>query len=63
MQAAIAKVGPEKKGNLLTGDGVHMNTAGNKMMATGVLRAFGLNAEQIAKAEQAWSAPPAPKQP
>ena len=61
MQAAIAKVGPEKKGNLLTGDGVHMNAAGNKMMATGVLRAFGLSAEQITKAETAWSTPPAAK--
>lgn len=63
MQAVIAKAGPEKKGNLLTGDGVHMNAAGNKMMAIGVLRAFGLDAGQIAKAETAWSTPPAPKQP
>lgn len=61
MQAAIAKVGPEKKGNLLTGDGVHMNAAGNKMMAVGVLKAFGLSAEQITKAETAWSTPPAAK--
>ena len=50
MQAAIAKAGPDKKGNLLTGDGVHMNPAGNVMMATGVLKAFGLSAEQITKA-------------
>ena len=58
MQAAIAKAGPEKKGNLLTGDGVHMNPAGNEMMATGVLKAFGLNAKQIAKAQQSWAATP-----
>jgi len=51
MQAAIAKAGPDKKGNLLTGDGVHMNPAGDVMMATGVLKAFGLSAEQIAKAQ------------
>lgn len=55
MQAAIAKKDPAKKGNLLTADGVHMNPAGNQMMATGVLKAFGLNAEQIAKAEKKWS--------
>ncbi|MEI6676685.1 MAG: SGNH/GDSL hydrolase family protein [Verrucomicrobiota bacterium] len=53
MQAAIAKVGPDKKGNLLTSDGVHMNPAGNVMMATGVLKALGLTDEQIAKAELA----------
>lgn len=58
MQAAIAKAGPDKKGNLLTGDGVHMNPAGNVMMATGVLKAFGLGDEQIAKAQLA--ADPAP---
>jgi lysophospholipase L1-like esterase len=27
MQAAIAKAGPDRKGNILTGDGVHMNPA------------------------------------
>jgi lysophospholipase L1-like esterase len=51
MQAAIAKVGPEKKGNLLTSDGVHMSPAGDVMMASGVLKAFGLNDAQIAKAQ------------
>jgi hypothetical protein len=58
MQAAIAKAGPDKKGDVLTGDGVHMNPAGNEMMATGVLKAFGLNAKQIAKAQQSWAATP-----
>jgi lysophospholipase L1-like esterase len=43
---------PTKK--ILTGDGVHMNPEGNKLMATGVLKAFGLNATQIAKANAAW---------
>ena len=51
MQAAIARAGADKKGNLLTSDGVHMNPAGNVMMATGVLKAFGLSADQIAKAK------------
>jgi lysophospholipase L1-like esterase len=34
--------------NKLTSDGCHMNPLGNKMMATGILRAFGLKDEQIA---------------
>jgi lysophospholipase L1-like esterase len=54
MQAVVAKKDPAKKGNVLTGDGVHMNPAGNRMMATGVLKAFGLDDKQIAKAEKAW---------
>ena len=66
MQAAIAKAGVKRKGNLLTTDGVHMNPAGNEMMATGVLKAFGLSAKQIAKAQKSWTDPapttgPAPK--
>jgi lysophospholipase L1-like esterase len=58
MQAAVAK--KEKPGNLLTSDGVHMNDAGNRMMASGVLTAFGLGADQLAKAVTAWDAPQAP---
>lgn len=38
----------------LTTDGVHMNIYGNLMMARGVLKAFGLDEAQIAKAEAAW---------
>jgi lysophospholipase L1-like esterase len=30
------------KGKQLTGDGVHMNAEGNKMMARGILKAFGV---------------------
>ncbi|MCY2931877.1 MAG: family 20 glycosylhydrolase [Planctomycetota bacterium] len=45
----------EGAGNSLTTDGVHMNAAGNRMMAMGVLRAFGLNEEQLWKAQAAWS--------
>jgi lysophospholipase L1-like esterase len=40
--------------NMLTTDGVHMNTDGNKLMATGVLKAFGLNDAELKKAEAAW---------
>jgi lysophospholipase L1-like esterase len=35
--------------NKLTTDGCHMNAEGNKLMARGVLRAFGMTA-----AEKAW---------
>lgn len=60
MQAATAKAGGEKKGNLLTTDGVHMNPAGNEMMATGVLKGFGLSADQIEKAQKSWAGPKQP---
>jgi lysophospholipase L1-like esterase len=56
MQSVIAKSDDKKKGKLLTKDGVHMNPAGNKMMATGVLKAFGLNPEQLKKAQTSWKA-------
>jgi lysophospholipase L1-like esterase len=41
---------------ILTGDGVHMNGEGNKLMAIGVLQAFGLDAAQIEKAKASWPA-------
>ncbi|HVR85575.1 MAG TPA: GDSL-type esterase/lipase family protein, partial [Planctomycetota bacterium] len=43
-----------KRGKLLTSDGVHMNPLGNVMMASGVLRGFGLGDEQMAKATEAF---------
>jgi len=55
MQAAI-KLGIT--GNQLTTDGVHMNPLGDQMMATGVLRAFGLNEAQLQKARDYWIAMP-----
>jgi hypothetical protein len=54
MQAALAAAGSEIKGNHLTVDGVHMNPAGNEMMATGVLKAFGLTETELQKAHQKW---------
>jgi lysophospholipase L1-like esterase len=54
---------PDQK--VLTGDGVHMNPAGNRLMATGVLKALGLNDAELEKARVAWDAivvpPVAPK--
>lgn len=44
---------PDKK--VLTGDGVHMNGAGNEVMAEGVLRAFGVDNAGMAKAKEAWA--------
>ena len=41
--------------NVFTVDGVHMNSEGNKIMATGVLQAFGFDAAQIKKAQEAWA--------
>ena len=47
---------PAKK--LLTSDGVHMNGEGNRVMALGVLQAFGLNEAELKKAQEAWAALP-----
>jgi lysophospholipase L1-like esterase len=45
-----------KPGKLtITSDGVHMNGEGNKLMAIGVLQAFGLNSAQIEKAQASWT--------
>ena len=40
-----------------------MNAAGNRLMAEGVLKAFGLDEDQLKKTREAWAAikPPAPK--
>lgn len=54
MQAAIKASKDKKDGKLLTTDGVHMNPDGNKMMAVGVLKAFGLDEKQIEKAQKNW---------
>ena len=54
MQSIIETSSDKKNGKLLTSDGVHMKPDGNKMMAVGVLRAFGLNAEQVKAAQAAW---------
>ncbi len=47
----------ENKPNVkvLTSDGVHMNTEGNKLMAIGVLKAFGLSDAELDKANAAWA--------
>lgn len=54
MQDALKKMGANPKANTLTEDGVHMNVLGNMMMAAGVLKGFGLNEEQLKKAQEKW---------
>jgi len=44
----------QKRGKLVTSDGVHMNAFGNVMMATGILRGFGLDDAQVAKATEVF---------
>lgn len=47
---------PGIKGNILTQDGVHMAFSGNKMMARGILQAFGASEEDIQRIEkQVWT--------
>ncbi len=41
--------------NTITGDGVHMNAEGDKIMARGILKAFGLDEAQMKKAEDKWA--------
>ncbi len=57
MQAAITASTDKKGGKLITSDGVHMNPDGNKMMAVGVLKAFGLDESEIKNAQMSWSNP------
>ena len=57
VQAAIAAAGggaQSKRGNILTIEGIHMNALGNHVMALGVLKALGLNADQLKKAQNSW---------
>jgi lysophospholipase L1-like esterase len=52
------RIKAENKPNVkvLTSDGVHMNGEGNKLMAIGVLKAFGLNEAELDKAKASWPA-------
>jgi len=43
----------------LTSDGVHMNPLGDRMMARGILSAFGLSDAQLETANEAWLNAPA----
>jgi lysophospholipase L1-like esterase len=55
MQAALKTFPPDApKGKQLTSDGVHMNKAGNIMMARGVAKAFGLTNQHLDKSAKNW---------
>ena len=45
-------------GRRATSDGTHMDVVGNRILAREVLKAFGLNSTEMAKAEAAWNANP-----
>jgi len=46
---------PNVKGPLLTVDGVHMNPVGDQMMATGILKAWGITDAQMADILPVWN--------
>ena len=52
MHAALKA--PKHPGNRLTSDGVHMNPLGDRLMALGILKSFGLNEAQLKKADETW---------
>lgn len=52
--AEVRRQYPDIAGELLTVDGVHMNPLGDKVMATELLKAFGLSEKEIAKAYETW---------
>ncbi len=54
MQETLKQMGANPKTNSLTGDGVHMNPLGDVVMATGILKGFGLSEEQLNKAREKW---------
>ena len=55
MQAALKSFPVDApKGKQLTRDGVHMNKAGNIMMARGVAKAFGVTDEQLDESAKNW---------
>ncbi len=55
-QAELKRLAAEKpvKGNILTADGVHPNALGDEMMATGILKAFGLSDKQLLQQRATW---------
>ena len=56
MQQAVTAARDEthQTANLLTVDGIHPNGVGDEVLATGLLKAFGFTAPQIAQARDLW---------
>lgn len=55
MQKTIQTLEKDARGNTVTSDGVHMNAAGNMMMAKGILEAMGMSQEELKGLEESWS--------
>ena len=58
MRAEIARLRTLERdgGDKLTRDGIHMTVAGDEIMAAGVLKAMGVDAENDPRVRQAWDA-------
>ena len=57
LQSAVMAAGggtQSQRGNVMTPEGIHPNALGHEVMALGVLKAMGLNAAQLEKAQRAW---------
>jgi len=55
MQETIKTIEKDDKGNTVTSDGVHMNFAGNMMMAKGILEVMGFSADELKAIESDWA--------
>ena len=55
-QTELKRLTTEKpeKGSILTVDGVHPDALGDEMMATGILKTFGLSEEQLLQQYKTW---------
>jgi lysophospholipase L1-like esterase len=62
MQATIQTMEKNHKGHTVTTDGVHMNAAGNIMMAKGILEAIGFTPEALEGIEKDWAKIPGTNQ-
>lgn len=55
MQETIKTMEKDSRGNTVTSDGVHMNSAGNMMMARGILEVMGLTSSELDTMEKKWA--------
>lgn len=55
MQETIKTMEKDSRGHTVTSDGVHMNSAGNMMMARGILEVMGLTSSELDAMEKKWA--------
>lgn len=55
MQETVQSMESDASGNTVTSDGVHMNSAGNMMMAKGILDVLGFTKEELLAMQQYWN--------